>query len=106
MHSIDQLGRIGTVLDRCKGNSGGFRWRRAAQGSLSEIGQEQALNRSAQPRPWGDCKRIYHLSLNYLPAPVMLKPSLRRIINTLSGETASVNGVAVDAISTTQEATE
>jgi hypothetical protein len=36
----------------------------------------------------------------------MLKPSLRRIINTLSGETASVNGVAVDAISTTQEATE
>jgi len=46
------------------------------------------------------------LSLNYFPAPVMLKPSLRRIINTLSGETASVNGVAVDAISTTQEATE
>jgi len=36
----------------------------------------------------------------------MFKPSLRRIISTLSGKTASVNGIAVDAISATQEATE
>ena len=53
---------------------------------------------------WSDYKRTP--SLNYLPTSVTFKPSLRRIINTLSGETASVNGIAVDAISATQEATE